>query len=348
MPVKMKREYLRLLESAMWAAEEAVDAFNRVGRPYKAETCLMLTTTAWELLAKSVLVKNHLNITKDNAGNTISAEVAVSRLKGLRLLDDNQEDCIQQIVSLRNCAVHHVLPATPAEILHHLFFFSCKFFRMVVAKVYPQKVSRLQGHYLSLSFAELTTYADKVQKLVSKVIRNDSSRRLIWLLDRGVKFDGHQYISQTQFEEQYKNKKKVLPHLALNAYLKGSDMVRVVAVQAPRNYTADLNLRKGSSADSSLPVLIRRTELESDYPYLTAELAQKLAKTRNFVAATVKFLGLKGNDQFHQAVRVSHSGVVHRYSQAALDRISGYVSVNPQFNPYMALRKIAQGPQTRS
>lgn len=67
MPVKMKREYLRLLESAMWAAEEAVDAFNRVGRPYKAETCLMLTTTAWELLAKSVLVKNHLNITKDNA-----------------------------------------------------------------------------------------------------------------------------------------------------------------------------------------------------------------------------------------------------------------------------------------
>ncbi len=335
----MKREYLRLADCAIAAAEEAIDAFNRVGHRYKTEVCLMLTANAWELLAKSILVKQHQNINRDAQGNTISAEVAVSRLRGLGLLDENQEDCIQQIVSLRNCAVHHVLPPVPTEVLYHLIYFSCKFFRGVMEKVLPRQATRLQGHYLSLSFSDLTTYADKVQKLVSKVRKTDSSRRLVWLLERGVKFDGQRYISQAEFEAQYRNRRKVLSHLGLNGYLRGSDMVRIVAVQAPRNFTADIALRKGSRADASLPVVTRMTELEMDYPFLTAEMAERLSRSASFLAALIKFLGLKGNSQYHQQVRTSRSGVVHRYSQAAFDRVKGYLAENPQFNPFKALKK---------
>jgi hypothetical protein len=59
-------------------------------------------------------------------------------------------------------------------------------------------------------------------------------------------------------------------------------MVRIVPIQAPRNYTADVTLRKGSAADSSLPVLIKKTDVEADYPYLTKELGQRISRNQNW------------------------------------------------------------------
>jgi hypothetical protein len=157
-----------------------------------------------------------------------------------------------------------------------------------------------------------------------------------------VRFDGQKYISQAEFEAQYKNKRKVRSYLALNGYLKGSDMVKVVAVQAPRNFTADITLRKGDRADASLPVVTRKSDLDADYPHLTRDIAERVNRNGNFVARTIMFLALKGNSQYHQAVRVSKSSVVHRYSQAACDRVASFLQQNPQFNPYTATRTGAQ------
>jgi hypothetical protein len=338
--MRKKREYLRLLEKSIQAIEESVAAFNGVRRPYKVEESLILMTNAWELLAKAVLVRNHQSIIRDMLGNTISAEFAVSRLKPLGLLNDDQDDCIQQIISLRNHATHNVLPDVPEEILHHLMFFGCKFFRDVVGQVFITYLKRMAENYLSLAFSDLTTYADRVQKLVAKVKRSDEQRKLVWLLERGVKFDGLKYISQEQFEAQYRRKRRILPHLALNNFLKRTEMVRIVAIQAPRNFTADISLGKGNRADASLPVAIKRTDVEADYPYLTREIADKLGKNSNFVSATIRFLAIKGNGQFHQSVRSSRESVVHRYSEAALLKIEDYLSKNPNFNPYEELRRL--------
>jgi hypothetical protein len=320
--------------------EESVAAFNGVRRPYRVEESLILMTNAWELLAKAVLVKNHQSIAQDKLGNTISAEVAVSRLKPLRFLNDDQDDCIQQIISLRNHAIHNVLPDVPDEILHHLMFFGCKFFRDIVGSVFPAYSKTLAENYLSLAFSNLTTYADRVQKLVAKVKRGDEQKKLVWLLERGVKFDGLKYISQEQFEAQYRRKRRILPHLALSDFLKNTEMVRIVAIQAPRNFTADISLRKGNRADASLPVAIKKTDVEADYPYLTREIGDRLGKNSNFVSATIRFLAIKGNGQFHQSVRTSRKSVVHRYSEAALQKIEDYLSENPNFNPYEELRKM--------
>ena len=136
--MKLKREYLRLLEKAIRALEGAVDSFNSVHQPYRNETTLILMTNAWELLSKAVLVRAHKSIAGDRPGTTISAEVAVSRLRHERILDENQEDCIQQVVSLRNAAVHHLLPDVPAEVMHHLLFFCCKFFRDVTQRYFAR------------------------------------------------------------------------------------------------------------------------------------------------------------------------------------------------------------------
>jgi len=332
--MKQRREYLQLLDKSIAAIESGIDAFNRVRHPYRDETTLILLTNAWELLAKAVLVQKHHSIKKDKRGNTITAEVAVSRLKYHKIVQPNQEQTIQQIISLRHSAVHHVLPKVPEEVMHHLLFFGCKFFRALVTDVFPSHMKGLQDNYLSLAFSNLTTYADKIQKLVSRIKRSPHDKQLVWLLERGIRFDGSKYITEQQFEEQYKRKKKIMPHLSINSFISDSEMVRIVPVQAPRNYTADITLRKGSRRDVSLPVLVKKTEIETDYPYLTRELGEKIDKNQNFTAAAATALGLKGDPRYHQAVRVSTSSFVQRYSQAAVEKVVTHLKENPDFNPY--------------
>jgi hypothetical protein len=338
---RIKREYLRLLEKSIAAIESAIDSFNRVNHPYKNENTLILLTNAWELLSKAILVRKHHSIVKDAHGNTISAEVAVNRLKQNGIIDDNQDDTIQQIISLRHSAIHHVLPTVPVEVMHHLLFFGCKFFRDTLSKTFPSRVKSLQGDYLSLSFSDLTTYADRIQKLVSRIRRSNHDKRLVWFLERGIRFDGSTYMTETEFEQQYMRRKKIMPHLGISDFIRNTEMVRIVPVQAPRNFTADITLRKGSIRDSSLPIIVTKTDIESDYPYLTKELGRELGKNQNFAAAAVRALSLKGNPKYHQAVRSSRSGQIHRYSQSALDKIKTHLNQNVDFNPYKMLRQTA-------
>jgi hypothetical protein len=332
--MRKKREYIRILDKAIPAMESAIDSFNHVKHPYRNEATLLLFCNAWELLAKSVLVKKKISIRKDKQGNSISAEQAISKLINIKVIEINQAELIQQIISLRNYAAHNILPSVPNEIMHHLLFFGCKFFREIVEAEFPARSKDLEGNYLSLSFSELTTYADKVQKLVSKIKKSEEDKKLVWLLERGIKFDGASYISQFQFEQQYKRKKRIMPHLAISDFIKNTDMVRIVPVQAPKNYTADISLRKGSKSDSSLPVQVIKTDLDVDYPFLTSELAAKLGKSQNFIAYTVKYLNLKGDPTYHQSVRSSKRGAVQRYSQAMFEKLDKYLKDNPDFNPF--------------
>ena len=330
------REYLYLIEKSLNAARSSIASFNRVYDRYKTETCLILMTNGWELLGKAILVKKHgrASIIKDKNGNTYSAEQILSKLLAEKFLDENQENCIQQIISLRNHAIHSHLPAIPTEILYHLFFFGAKFYKDLAVKEFPKQGKILEDNFLSISFDNLTTYADKVQAVVSKMKRSKDNMRLAWLLERGISFDGLKYISQDKFEHQYKNKRKVMPHLGIGEFIKNTEMVRIVPVQAPKNFTADLILRKGSPSDKGLPVHIKKTEIEKDYPYLTGEIATRLGKPQNFVAYSFKKLGYKGNEKYHQSVRSSKSGSINRYSEAAMNDLKKFLETNPSFDPY--------------
>src|SRR5690606_20991482 len=105
-----------------------------------------------------------------------------------------------QIISLRNSACHHVLPVIPPEVMQHLLFYGCKFFRRLLEACFPAQVKTLDDNYLCLSFNELTTYADKVQKSVARIKKSENDRKLVWLLERGIQFDGDSYITEAQFQ----------------------------------------------------------------------------------------------------------------------------------------------------
>lgn len=213
-------------------------------------------------------------------------------------------------------------------------YYACKFYREVVTKHFKTHANDLNQHYLSLSFADLTTYADKVQKCVSSMKRNASNKQLVWLLERGISFDGSKYMTERQFDAKIKGKKRIFSYLEVGKFSKETDMVRLVPVEAPKNYTANINLRKGSPKDSSLPVVVKRTDLEDDYPFLTRELGEALEKNTSFIARAAAALGLKGNEKYHQSIRSSKSGEIHRYSQAAKTLIENKLRDDPDYNPY--------------
>lgn len=339
--MKKKRTYLQYCEKSLNAIRLAISSFNSIHEGHKNETTLMLLTNAWELLGKAILIKKHEDINKDKHGRTISAEETIQKLVQMKVIDDNQNEHIQQIISLRNEAIHGLLPEIPVEIVHHLFYFACKFYKDIIVKVFPIYRSRIEGNYLSISFANLTTYADKVQKLVSRFRKgNEKERKIIWLLERGVSYSGGEYISQTKFEKDFKRKAKwkLLPHLKLGQFLKTAEMIRIVPIQAPKNYTADVKLRKGKQSDTSLPVVIKKTDIETDYPYLTGELSGKLGKSVSFVSKTIKMLGLRNNEQYHQAVRSSKNSVVQRYSESTLSHVKEYLIKNPGYSPFKSVK----------
>ena len=331
---RQRREYLRFLDKSKESAECAIDNFNRAKGPFRTEATLMLIGVAWELLAKAVLIQVKKSIRKANSEDTISAEVAVSKLLSEKKIEKHHSDIVQQIISLRNASVHDVLPEIPIEVQHHLMYYACKFYREVVTMHFKGHASDLNQHYLSLSFDELTTYADKIHRAVSQVRKNNSAKKLVWLLERGITFDGGKYLTQKQFETKIKGKSRTLPYLEIGKHIKESDMVRIIPVEAPKNYTADLTLRKGNANDSSLPVVVKRTDLEKDFPYLTSELAGLIGKNTNFVAKAASVLGLKGNEKFHQTIRSSKSGEIQRYSEAARSKLQQKLAEDPAYNPY--------------
>ncbi len=165
--------------------------------------------------------------------------------------------------------------------------------------------------------------------------RSSQDKHLVWLLERGVKFDGESYISLQKFEKELSNKKKILSALQVQKFAREGEMVRIVPVEAPHNYTADITLRKGNKNNQALPVVVKKANVDIDYPYLTKDIAKLVGKDQNWVAKTFSNLKYKGDSRFHQTVRASSKSSIQKYSEAALNELKGYMRKNPHYNPYI-------------
>jgi hypothetical protein len=83
-------------------------------------------------------------------------------------------------------------------------------------------------------------------------------------------------------------------------------------------------------------VLVRKTDIEADYPLLTKELAGKIGKNQNWTAKALTILGMKGDPKYHQSVRASAKSLIHRYSASAESALRSKLVTDPNFNPYRA------------
>ncbi|MCM8812206.1 MAG: ATP-binding protein [Candidatus Omnitrophica bacterium] len=86
-----------------------------------------------------------------------------------------------------------------------------------------------------------------------------------------------------------------------------------------------------------LPVLLKKERVDPnlDYPYNAKEMGKLLGKSQNFIAYTVKKLGLKGDMKYAVQLKNPQGKVVMvKYSNEALVFLKKFLADNPTFNPY--------------
>jgi hypothetical protein len=76
-------------------------------------------------------------------------------------------------------------------------------------------------------------------------------------------------------------------------------------------------------------------DVNKDYPYTTAGLADALGRNRNFVAGAVRLLRLRDDPRYYTPVTNSRGDiVVHKYSELALERLREELARRPDWNPW--------------
>jgi len=93
-------------------------------------------------------------------------------------------------------------------------------------------------------------------------------------------------------------------------------------------------LRKGDKRDSSLPVVIKKSDVDRDYPYLTSELAQHIGRSTNYTAKLAEHLGIKGDERYHHAFKGSRTSTIQKYSEMAKEKMLETLVREPDYNPY--------------
>lgn len=327
----------KYINSSIGAFYAALNAYNQIKGYYRNEEAIILMTNAVELIAKAVLLKLNKSIKGTRKGDTISAEQALSKLKHFKEITEIEEQSLQQLISLRNEAVHSYLPHVPANIMQHLLFTSFKTFQNLILKHSKDKKDIFDQNFLSISLDDHLTYADSVESLLKNFRKGSpDEKKLIWLLERGVAFEGTNYLTQDKFEKNFlKSKSRLLDRVKLGEYLKNAEQLKVIFVQAPRGYTIDQQIYKSTKKQKiAISVMTKKTDIEKDYPYLTSDLAGKIGKNINFTAKAVRDLKLFGDERYHQSIRSSKSGKINRYSDAALSEMKKYLENVPTYNPH--------------
>ena len=335
-------KYRNHVITAVSAAKLSIEMFNRVESNHSQQASLVFNAQAWELFSKGILIRGHKNI-YNRDGTTITAEQAVNRLQHvLNLINSEENKTIQQVISLRNEALHGILPKIDQEIITHLLYYSLKTFHRLLKERFKSYFPSFDKNYLSIAFKEYTFYSHRVSKLFSKSKKFDSEdNRLLYLLDRAVEFAKNKSGAKAKDFKKWKEAIQRMPrkarigrHLPIYEYLNKQEDVRFIPVQVSRGYQPVIEITK--TKNPLAPVLIKKTDPNIDYPFFTADIAEKISKDRNFVARMARKLNIRGDSNYSTLIKTNRSGTggLPKYNDKALSYIKDYLEKHPDFNPY--------------
>lgn len=339
-----KYKYTDYVNTSISAAKAAIDSYNRVDFTHKIPASLMFLAQSWELLGKALIIKKEgIEAIYLKDGKSITAEKAINRIcHKLSLITKDQAEIIQQVISLRNAVTHDTLPKIPSEIITHLLYFSLKTFRETLKANFNSYYKKgFDKDFISISFNNHTFYSDKVTKLFKDARKyNSENNKLLYLLERGVDFANRPEGSLMQSKNAWFTKMKKLPkrsrpamHLQVYKHLNEINDIRFVPVETARGDKAEVRVTKTKNKKEALSVLIKKSDPNRDYPHLTSELAKKLGKSTNFIAATSKFLKMKENKEYCYIVKMGKTSSV-KYSDKALTYLKSLFEKDKNFTPY--------------
>ena len=308
----------KYMESSIPAIKVAIEYFNNPNNPYRFQSSIILMVNAIELLSKSILLKLGESIEDSDPNRTIPVEKAAGKLFQRGEINEIEHQTIQQLVSLRNEAIHSFLDNLNIDIVFYLNFSVYKIYRNLIKKHYKAKLSEFKSSFLSISTDENITYAESVIGLMKARKKDIANRRLLYLLERGVQYTGDKYISQDQFEKQYKAKKNknLVNRAAIGKYLDNAEQLRVIFVQAPKHHSIDVTITKHNKSKNILPVKITQREI---YRNNTKQIAEALGIRQHDALQLIKKYNIKEKAEYHQEIPNGNYKPLHRYSDSLVN-----------------------------
>lgn len=344
MAIKKRQRVMKYhyhVDTSINAAKLSIEMFNRVDGVHSDQASIIFNAQAWELLAKALLIKSGSNIYETD-GKSITGEKAVSRLEHvLKKISREENQTIQQIISLRNEALHNIYPELDQEITIHLIYYSLKTFYKIIASEFKGYLPKINKNYLSVSFKDHTFYSHKLTKLLgySKKYSSDKNRAL-YVLDRACKFaedsKSTAYTSYDSWVGAIKSKPKksrIAMHLPIYDYTNNQDNVRFVPVEIKKGYKAEVVVEKTKKQNEAVAVLVRKSDPEKDYPHLGSEIAVILKKSPYYVQRLMHHLNFRGNSEYHTTIKTGKNSSTQKYSDKALSHLREYINKNPQWLP---------------
>lgn len=317
-----------LAKSSVVSATSSIELFNRPRAEDRISLSFIANIRAWEQLGKSVLLKKGESI-HIKANETISVSRTIRLLDSkFNLISPGENQTIHQIISLRDEATHSDLNIVPDDLAAHLLYFSLKSYKTLLSKFFPTYAKNIDANFISVNFRPTYTYGSRIKGLLSAQ-KPLKTNRLLFLLERGL----HNAETGSELTEDnwiskirsLRGRRITKSALLLKKYANEHDNVMFITVEAPSKYgKADVTLSKGRHG-ARTKISIVSSDPDDTHPYLTKELANKLNIGMGIIMKAIKALGLKGNKDFHLAIRSSKSGVVHRYSELALIKIKEYL-----------------------
>lgn len=343
---KRKYKYTDYVLKSIQSAKFAIETYNKIDFELNQSTSFIFLAQSWEMLAKALIIKSdnsYKNVfTAKDA--SISAEKALNKVCfEYKKITPDELAILMQVVSLRNEAVHDVLPNIPVEISTHLLYWSLKTFKETLQGNFNSYYKDgFDQDFISISFNNHTFYSDKVSKLY-KYSRKyaTENNKLLYLLDRGVELSSKptktRMISKVNWNERIKKlprKARPAMHLALQKHLSNHDDVRFVPVHTPKGYKVEVHASKAKSSADATAVLVKQTDPNKDYPYSTKDLAIKMGRSVSFIARMAKDLDIRGDEHYSFVVKLGDKNEVPKYNDAALTKLKTHLESNPDYTPY--------------
>lgn len=333
----MKRKTRSFIDCAVESLTLAMELFNRPAETARQEGILLLLNHSFEMLLKAVVLEKtgRIHNPREKFNYGFEKCLSIAHLQ-LALLDKDEALILKNLNGFRDAAAHDLVQISEGLLYGHAQS-ALNIFVTLLKKVFARDLSReLPRRVLpicTVAPTDISMVVGEDMNIIAGLLggrhrREDEAEarlrpyRVIEKNIRNMQGAGQEAPTTPRLVRGIKSGdwKAVLPMVA--------GLVQPTSSGIP--ISLHLTKRDGFPVrvDPTAPTAIafRYVRPEDKYPYLTGELAKKLAITTNKLVSFAKLLQLKGNDDYHTALKVSATGVVNRYSEKSRQVISEAVA----------------------
>lgn len=345
----MRRKTRLFLDRATNSLVLAIELFNRPNDQGRTEGVLLFLDHSFEMLLKAVVLEKTGHIRKSRERFNYSLDKCINVCKDqLGVLDADQAVVVRNVDGFRDAAMHDVVEMSEGLLYVHAQS-AVAIFTKLLRDIFRREIASLPKRVLPVS----TSPPKDIQVLVSEDM--EEVRRLLASGQRvrhiaEARLKPYLVIEQNLRELHAISSRRVstgqvVKSLKAGQWMSALPLVAGMVTNPEASIPVMLRVSKTEGlpvkVDSTAPtaVVFKYARVEDRYPFLTRDLADRLKLTTNKVVGLVKLFHIKGQDEFHTAIRISRSSYVQRYTNKTLDMLQRAIGAEGLERLWDAFRK---------